>query len=507
MKYFRYKIKNIEPLRIADDSTSQSGQINSLRYIPGTTIRGWIVNSILQSDGNIFEQYKKVLLSEKVRFMNAYLYENDKELIPSPKGFYEDKTTSEDKKEIQNVVVEGEIDGAKKRASLGSFCYFQEDCIYYYNIETASDMKINTKMGNDDKINSQGVFRSEHICPGNVFVGYIAVEEEDIECIIKDAFKKDMILGNARNQGMGKCVLQECDFVSADESPYSQYAVNSDAKDYVYMMLLSNTVMRNEFGEYTGLDNEVLAELLGVESVVIEKCSTSTVNVKGYNRNWGLKIPSVNMYEKGSVFKLKFDGVASLQNLKIIMAKGMGVRKNEGFGQVIFLKDYEKIKYKKEGIRSVSTDSLVAEKSQDESVLKTIAAKYYRSLIVKAMQQSIISGTEEMNVQKSQVGNVRAQLEKNMYNPIEGIKAVKAYFTHKDEKDKSTNRQKNVADISKFVNEINNIFDQPLNITLNINKREVMGFDTESLISEEEEAKFKFEYILQLMKYENRGGR
>lgn len=35
--YFRYVIKNMEPLRIADDSSSQNGQTNTLRYIPGSS--------------------------------------------------------------------------------------------------------------------------------------------------------------------------------------------------------------------------------------------------------------------------------------------------------------------------------------------------------------------------------------------------------------------------------------------------------------------------------------
>ena len=45
-EYIKYQIKNIEPLRIADDSTSQNGQTTTLRYIPGTTIRGWIINQL-----------------------------------------------------------------------------------------------------------------------------------------------------------------------------------------------------------------------------------------------------------------------------------------------------------------------------------------------------------------------------------------------------------------------------------------------------------------------------
>ena len=93
----------MEPLRIADDSTSQSGQTNTLRYIPGSSIRGLVINQLaLQPD---FERKKQILFSNQVRFLNAYPMIDQTELIPSPKGFYEDKTEAAGRKELENVVI------------------------------------------------------------------------------------------------------------------------------------------------------------------------------------------------------------------------------------------------------------------------------------------------------------------------------------------------------------------------------------------------------------------
>ena len=85
--YIKYIIKNIEPIRIADDSTSQNGQTSALKYIPGTTIRGLVINQLAKTDN--FADIKIDLFSDKVKFLNAYLMVDGKELIPSPKGFYE----------------------------------------------------------------------------------------------------------------------------------------------------------------------------------------------------------------------------------------------------------------------------------------------------------------------------------------------------------------------------------------------------------------------------------
>ena len=61
MKYIRYIVKNDEPLRIADDSTSQNGQTVTLRYIPGTTIRGYIVNQLVYTLGGSLTNIKENL--------------------------------------------------------------------------------------------------------------------------------------------------------------------------------------------------------------------------------------------------------------------------------------------------------------------------------------------------------------------------------------------------------------------------------------------------------------
>ena len=88
-RYLRYVLMNVEPIRIPDDSTSQSGQTMTLKFIPGTTIRGLVVNAL--SRGKEFDEIRQALFSSDVRYLNACVSVEGKELFPSPKGFYEDK--------------------------------------------------------------------------------------------------------------------------------------------------------------------------------------------------------------------------------------------------------------------------------------------------------------------------------------------------------------------------------------------------------------------------------
>ena len=177
--YLKIVFQNVEPVRVADDSTSQNGQTVTLRYIPGTALRGVVINKLAQEKD--FEALKKSLFSSNIRYLNAYLTDGDRELIPSPKGFYEDKAECQGRKPLNNVVVNGEFDEGKKRASLGRFSYIDQGCIYYYNVDTGSDLKIKI---NDEK---QNVFRHEYMCAGYTFTGYIAVDDNTLRDRIKQA--------------------------------------------------------------------------------------------------------------------------------------------------------------------------------------------------------------------------------------------------------------------------------------------------------------------------------
>ena len=264
--------------------------------------------------------------------------------------------------------------------------------------------------------------------------------------------------------------------------------------------------MRNEFGEYVGLDLKTLEEKMGVKNLRIEYCSTSTVNVKGYNRTWGSKIPSITMYEQGSVFKLKYDGIVPVKNMKKIMQSGIGVRINEGFGRVLFLRDYESVKYKMEG-SVTEPEFMSADKHySDNVILKLIAKNYYRKMIDEEMQKRILNGTDNISA-RSQVGNVRALLESNRYDAIKGTEIVKDYFEHSSYKEDNKKVQNQKASIKPFMKKIIAILEQPLAKTLEIeNIKSVMGVPVENLFSENELQRMKFDYILNLMKYDNRKG-
>ena len=189
MPYIRYILKNIEPLRITDNSTSQSGQMDTLTYIPGMTIRGVVISALAEklekSEPDTWKQLRWELFSDQVSYLNAYPIKRVKEvqskenqsegieLIPSPKGFYEDKKQSKDTK-MKNVLKE-DISGWK-RASLGRYCYMSKEKIYFSNVALGSDLRIS--MGNKEQ--EKNMFRGQYMIKDQMFCGFIIVKKPEL---------------------------------------------------------------------------------------------------------------------------------------------------------------------------------------------------------------------------------------------------------------------------------------------------------------------------------------
>lgn len=516
-KYLRYVIRNLEPLRIADDSSSQRGQTATIRYIPGSTIRGLVVNAL--SSDEKFESIKKSLFSSDIRFLNAYpavtkkenggcKVENDKkiiELIPSPKGFDEDKTEYS-RKVITNSLVNRnmEKDGLK-RASIGRYCYLEGDCIYYYDIETGSDMKIKINLEEDEKRN---VFRNEYIKPGHLFVGYIAMETEEFGKYISKVFEHQVILGNGRSAGMGKCQIESCNYYK--KIPYEQYQAQHSLFCECYMMLLSNTAMRNKNGEYCGLDTESLEKQMGIDDLEIELCSTATVEVKGFNRNWRGKIPSVVMYEQGSVFHLSYKGEFTAESARRLLDRGIGVRRNEGFGRVVFLEDFDQIQYKQEGsfIEEGLSEGERACPEDDEEVLKAVARCYYRNQIITAIDRYVVDHPLiKGDIADSQLGQIEAFSTSYRYEPQKGIEAIRRFFAHAKEKEEKNNIQKERNSIYSISETIGKILDENLENTLEITTKKqdtVMGVAKQEILNKEEANMLKLQFLTTWLRYYNK---
>ena len=565
-KYYKYSLRLEEPLRIADDSSAKQGQTTTRRYIPGSTIRGYVVSRLASREfKEIFPAIKKHLFSDHVRFHNAYLSivsDNKEELLlPSPMGFYEDKQDTDGEKELQNVVIGGKFDESLKRAKLGTFISIEKSSVTlsegtatkentsaddtaeektaesaqqaegstalrmsFYTPRTGSETRI--RLG---KKSEQDVFRSTAVQAGYCYTGYIAMDETasddenvsartDLAGAIEKILQGTVVLGNARTSGYGKCSFFNCGLT--EEMPYASLAAKAgsdDLKDECYMMLVSDTVMRDGFGEYCGLYLPALEKALGVKDLRILYCSTAVTDVRGFNRHYGGATPSVNMYEKGSVFHLAYRGSIDQTHLDAVQRGGIGVKRNEGYGQVLFISGYENLRYKMKGtanllasgVSAQAADQVSQTHTEDADVIRAAAKAHYKNLIQIAMWEYVVSHPLKQRHTSSQLGNILSIAIQNRFTPDRGWENIRRYFDHKMKKEDSlrvhtADSKAYGAPLYRNVIEVihKTPLDELLNLTFKTPEKTIMGLPAENLLTPEEIQRVRLELLIQLIRYD-----
>ena len=150
-------------------------------------------------------------------------------------------------------------------------------------------------------------------------------------------------------------------------------------------------------------------------------------------------------YESGSVFHLTFSGVLTLSKMQKIVESGIGIRRNSGFGTVLFLKDYEGVRYKEARKYFEDTDKEARqdqEKQEDtEKVIKIVARKYYRNMLARKLEayiNEVSAGKKEsfcdIRTSSSQLGTIDSILTARKYDPQKAKEALIQYLQHENEK-------------------------------------------------------------------------
>ena len=189
------------------------------------------------------------------------------------------------------------------------------------------------------------------------------------------------------------------------------------------------------------------------------------------------------------------------------MHEGIGEKKNEGFGRVLFLgKEYERICEKEKGTLAFGYNWDVASDLTDEDkrVLRSVARNYYRNLLKKAAQKKIPEERKDLKIAKSQVGNVLSLLQNNRYSDkVKNV--VDAYFKHALEKESQQSIHQSRGSVRSLKERIQTILEKDINQVFDITQESVMGINTADLLDGQEKMQFKVTYAIDLLKYDRKG--
>ena len=439
----RYRLRTQTPVLITDLSRSQGNSTETRGYIPGAAIRGLVAGALAESDPEWFASHRQALLSDATRFLDAMPYAEGRIALPAIKGYYEDK----EEKSLSFMLRDGSVPAGFKRAKLGSCCALEGSALRYWSARTDGVTRIRRGDEGEDTL----PFATRCISAGQVFEGYICLDDAALAPRIARALPKTIWLGADRYEGFGKCSV-EC--LEAVEAPawLRRDARTEPAGSVLYLLVISPLTMQDDFGRPCGLDETALARKLGVERAAILLCSTSISEYGGYNRMWGSRVPAVCMYDRGSVFKLECSQPPSPQRLRALEREGLGMRRAEGYGQVLFLAP-EAL----EGIREkepLRAEAVVADRP---------GARLRRARCAYIMRQA--QAVSQMPLSRSQLGDIQALCENVLAQKDEAAwDLLEAYFK-RNIAERNAQRASCFAAIQKLVVDV---WTHPLSETLGV---------------------------------------
>lgn len=331
----RYRLRLETPLtegylRGRNSRETRKNFAETRAYVPGSAIRGFVISALAKTAPEWFSAHRAQLLGDDVHFLNAFPILNGKATIPTPGGFYEDKAQTR----FYSVLTTQEVVPGDKRAHLDRFCVLQGDILLHGAPAMTSSLRILRK-------GEKQMFTAQAIAEDTELEGYILLKDPSLAPMLAEVLRGQLWLGADRYAGNGLCSVTE---LCGDVSPAWLRCSIADAEipQELYMLLLSPMTMYQN-GEPTGLDEAALAKALQVAQVTVESCATSITEIHGFNQTWGCEVPVLPMYEAGSVFRLRCTPAPSASALRALEREGFGVRTNEGYGQVLFLRGYAAI--------------------------------------------------------------------------------------------------------------------------------------------------------------------
>lgn len=389
----RYRLYTKMPVVITDLSRSRDNSYATRGYLPGSAIRGMVVSTLAQREPAWFDIHRTALLGEGTRFLDALPVEGEGAYLPGIMSFYGEKGSA------QVVSVLNQDVAGKKRVVLGTCCALEGDTVRGWSASTGGNLRIQRQVGKDEDTRP---FQTSHIDAGQTFEGYILLDDPTLAGAIGEAFGNTVWLGADRYEGFGQCAVTVLEKVETPCWQSCGYAPGVQTDTTLYLLALSPLAMLDEFGEPCGLDLDTLAGRLGVERVEIEACSTAMTEFGGYNRTWKCRVPALRMYDRGSIFKLCCSAAPRGEALLDIQRTGLGVRRAEGFGQILFLR-----RELLEGVRRKADGE-----EKTAPAVETPAAKLRRAKYRWVMERS--GELHRDGLSRSQLGTIQALCEKAM---------------------------------------------------------------------------------------------
>lgn len=447
MEYLFYKIDTVEPVKMSGQNKAEETQ-GSLDYITGSSVRGAMIGQ--------YERIFKISLSENadvkrkllkdVFFLNAYPMSADPltgkaiRTLPAPFCFYTDKKNL-DAYEGTAIPIRCGFDKTavakpedERICCAEPFVYFGSDTVYGVKVEKEFKLHVSVNPSKNHGL-ERAMFRYETILPGQSFCGAVIVKDETMaEKIRKLVSNGIFYLGGSKGSGYGRVRMTLLNDVKEETVLESEWG---QGQNEIYIYYVSDALLLDEYGNLTGhLPEKLIETTLGINHVKYEGGIGRTVNITGYNSSWRSAMPQMTGIKAGTLQKYSFDGDTSRLKEKVwlLQEKGIGLRRQEGYGRILILSGGFIQRYWKRDDREEKQNQGGAEnlshtgQAQAQLLLKNL----YRQHVMREIDRRVVETARTISrrsVSNAQLGRMLDLFAQAEYSSAGSVKRkVSDYF-------------------------------------------------------------------------------
>lgn len=344
MKTVTFILRLVEPVLV----TAPGGDPNSDQsqpFVPGSVVRGALAGRY-DSEG---ADFNRLFLDGGIRFLNAYpIGVNWQRSLPTPLAWVKAKNPKEDgtdhlydrTQDQTQVEKVGQTKGLKN-----SFFEFRDGRVATLRLkyEVAVHTQRNRPKGRAVKNDPESaVFRYQALAAGHRFAGAILVDtnnKEDAETLLKLLQGGPLLLGGSQSAGYGLVEVEQA-AIAGDWRETGGTVGNISAGTPFTVFLLSDAILRdpNTGQEGAALPAALERHLSGRKlKPMTGRTFTRLGWGGGFNVKWGLPLPQQWATLKGSSWTLVCEeGEITAGEIEKIERAGLGERRAEGFGRLVF---------------------------------------------------------------------------------------------------------------------------------------------------------------------------
>ena len=252
----------------------------------------------------------------------------------------------------------------------------EENTLFTYSINL--DAKLHIAIGEKGDM-----FRYEAIAAGQIFRGGIFCKNDADAQKYKKVIENEILyIGGSRGSGYGRCLVKNVDIVSSEQE-YSHYQ-RSEKQSYLTLYALSNLLLVDENGKNTGIPSaSYLEKKLGITNLKLEKSFVSTFMTDGFNHTWKARQVRQTAVKAGSVYVFSYQGKLDTEKLLQLEEMGIGQRKTEGYGRILFNLKMDYVYRKSGSLKKNTSDNKLPLSERNRNVYVDILERIYTKRIDK----------------------------------------------------------------------------------------------------------------------------